>query len=146
MRVELWTAIALLALAGCGGAPRAAPARAEVAPAPAPIEESEGVIRRAALDEVLAGGPGLFLQKVATEADLREGRFVGFRLTELRDAALFEGVDLAQGDTVVEVNGYAIERPEDAFTVWTSLHVASELSLVVLRGDERRELRFAIVD
>ncbi len=47
---------------------------------------------------------------------------------------------------MIEVNGYAIERPEDAFTVWTSLQVASELSLVVLRGDERRELRYAIVD
>ena len=146
MRLGVCIALVSLALAGCGGAPRAEPARVAVAPAPPPIVRSEGVIRRAALDEVLAGGPGLFLQKVSTEADLRDGRFVGFRLTELRDGALFEGVDLAQGDTVIEVNGYAIERPEDAFTVWTSLQVASELSVVVLRGDERRELRFAIGD
>jgi type II secretory pathway component PulC len=146
MRAALLSGVVLLFVAGCGGAPPPQTARATPVAAPAPPPEPEGVIRRAALDEVLAGGPGLFLQKIATEADMRDGRFVGFRLTELRDEALFGGVDLAQGDTVIEVNGHAIERPEDAFTVWTSLQVASELSVVVLRGDERRVLRFAIVD
>lgn len=148
MRAALSIAILItLGAAGCGGAPPPQTARAAPAREPAPIAPpSAAVIQRAALDEVLAAGPGRFLQTIATEADMRDGRFVGFRLTELRDEALFGGVDLAQGDTVIEVNGHAIERPEDAFTVWTSLEVASELSVVVLRGDERRELRFAIVD
>ena len=75
-----------------------------------------------------------------------EGRDVVVGRRELRDEALFTGVDLSPGDTVVAVNGQGIERPEHAYTVWTGLRVASELSLVVLRGDERRELRFAIVD
>lgn len=147
-RALLAPAIAWCALAasGCGGAPPPAPAVAEAPPEPPPIVAEEGVIRRALLDEVLEAGLGAFLQKVTTEPDRRDGAFVGFRITELHDAELFEGVDLAPGDTVVSVNGQAIDRPEHAFTVWTSLRVASELDVVVLRGDERRELRFAIVD
>jgi len=131
---------------GCGGTPPAPARHVEAALPPLPELAAEGVIRRPLLDEVLEAGLGRFLQRVTTEPDLREGHFVGFRITALRDEALFAGVDLAPGDTVVAVNGQPIERPEQAFTVWTGLRVASELSVVVLRGQERRELRFAIVD
>jgi S1-C subfamily serine protease len=147
---SLAVSAALLACAaalGCAGALPPASARpAPPPPDPEPVLATEGVIRRAELDAVLDAGLGRFLQRVRTEADLRDGRFVGFRLTELRDPALFAGVDLAPGDTVLTVNGRSIERPEHAFTVWTGLRVASELTVVVLRGSERRELRFAIVD
>jgi type II secretory pathway component PulC len=104
------------------------------------------VIRRGDLDAVLEAGLGRFLQRVVTEPDLRDGRFVGFRIVELRDADLFSGIDLEPGDTIVAVNGQSIERPEQAYTVWTGLRVASGLTVLVLRGDERRELRFQIVD
>jgi type II secretory pathway component PulC len=136
-------------LLGCGSAPPPAPV-AVAAPQPAPVVVLDApgapVIRRAELDAVLDAGLGLFLQRVATEPDLRDGRFVGFRVVELHDETLFAAIDLAPGDTIVAVNGQGIERPEHAYTVWTSLRVASELSLAILRGDERRELRFAIVD
>lgn len=150
MRAALLATIGLvlsIAAIGCGGAPPPRAAHAEAPPPqPAPLLAEEGVIRRASLEEVLEGGLGLFLQKVSTEPDLRAGRFVGFRLTELRDPDLFAGIDLQPGDTIVEVNGQAIERPEQAYLVWTGLRVASELTIIVLRGDERRELRFAILD
>lgn len=143
-----WLVLGVLFSLGCGGAQSARSPSATTRAHAAPVREAdrEHVIQREALDQVLAEGPGQFLRKVTTEADIRDGRFVGFRLTELRDAGLFAGVDLAVGDTLVAINGHTIERPEDAFTVWSSLAVASELSLVVLRGEERRELRFAIVD
>ncbi|UJR87092.1 hypothetical protein [Sandaracinus amylolyticus] len=150
MRVALPLGIVLLVGVGCGSAPPPAPAHAEpepVAAAPlAPVPEGASVIQRAMLDEVLEAGLGRFLQRIGTEPDLRDGRFVGFRVVELRDEALFAGLDLAPGDTIVQVNGQGIERPEHAFTVWTGLRVASELTIVVLRGEERRELRFPIVD
>ncbi len=140
--------LAIVFALGCGGtqSTRSASEERRVGEVPSHITDREHVIHRAVLDRVLEDGPGSFLQRVSTEADVREGRFVGFRLTELRDEQLFEGIDLDVGDTLVAVNGLVIERPEDAFTVWSSLAVASELSLVVLRGEERRELHFAIVD
>jgi type II secretion system protein C len=140
----------LLALAlssGCGAAPPPAPVVAEAPPPPAePVVVEVGVIHRAALDEVLDRGLGAFLSRVDTEASLDDGRFVGFRLVHLTDAALFDGVDLQEGDVLIAVNGQSIERPEQAFTAWTGLRVASEITLEVIRGGARYDLRFPIVD
>ncbi len=136
-----------IALAACGGAPPPARTSSEVTaeadePAPAPPAR-EGVIARAALDPLLDAGLGRFLQRVSTEPHLDAGRFVGFRITELR-GELFAGVDLRPGDTLVRVNGMPIERPEQALAAWNALRVASELTLDVLRDGQPRQLRFAI--
>ncbi len=138
----------VLALAqGCGSAPPPAPVVAQTAPPPAaPIVAEVGVIHRAALDEVLDQGLGAFLSRVDTEATLDRGRFIGFRLVELRDASLFDGVDIRAGDVLVAVNGQTIERPEQAFTAWTGLRVASEITLAVIRDGARYDLRFPIID
>ena len=138
-------------LIGCGGsAPEAEEPRSEMTPVeePAPVHrtpQTEGTIARAELDQVLAGGFGRFLQRVTTEPHLDEGRFVGFRLTELR-SDLFEGVDLLPGDPLLSVNGLPIERPEEALQAWNGLRVTSELTIEYLRAGERRQLRFAIAD
>lgn len=113
---------------------------------PPPTVTSPSTIRRAELEVVLGQGLGAFLSRVAVEPDVREGRFVGFRLTELRDQELFAGVDLQPGDTVVSVNGMAIERPEQAYEAWSSLRVASELTVDVMRASESRRLRYPITD
>lgn len=104
---------------------------------------TEGTIVRGELDQVLAQGLGRFLQVVTTEPHLDGGRFVGHRLTELR-GPFFRGVDLRPGDTLVRINGMAIERPEQALAAWNALRVASELTVEYVRDGARRELRFAI--
>lgn len=143
---------AVVFLLACGGPEAAGPQHAgtqteapeNVPPAPPPLVR-EGTIARGELDAVLAGGLGRFLSSVLTEPHLDEGRFVGFRLTELR-SPLFEGVDLRAGDTLLSVNGMSIERPEEAMQVWNGLRVASELTLEVMRDGETRQLRFGIED
>lgn len=140
-----------VSVSACGGAAGAGPETAErrapdpLTLPPAEPPATEGTIARAELETVLAAGLGRFLGGVATAPHLDEGRFVGFRLTELR-SALFQGVDLAADDTVLTVNGMTIERPEQALSVWNGLHVASELTVEYLRNGERRQLRFAIED
>lgn len=143
--IALGSGLVLFAL-GCGSAPAPEPTVHAVNTPPPPVEVSEPVIHRAALDEVLDAGLGAFLGRVTTEPSLDGSRFVGFRLVDLRDAALFAGVDLQPGDVILTVNGQSIERPDDAFTAWTSLRVASEITLAVLRDGARRDLRFPIVD
>jgi len=146
---QLW--LSLVLFVGCGSAaPEAEEPRAEAEPAvaeeaPTGPPRSEGTIARAELDEVLAGGFGRFLQRVATEPHLDAGRFVGFRLRELR-TEIFSGVDLQPGDTLISVNGLPIERPEEALQIWNGLRVTSELTVEYLRAGERRQLRFAIAD
>lgn len=138
-------ALALVAL-GCGSAPRPAPVVAAAPPPPEPVAVETGVIDRAELDEVLDAGIGQFLGRVEISPVMEGSSFVGFELTTLRDEDLFAGVDLLPGDRIVSVNGQTIERPDDAFAVWSGLRVASELALVVTRAGETRELRFQIVD
>lgn len=136
----------LVALSACGGAaPAAEPEYVEVEhpEPPAAPPATEGTIARAELDQVLAQGIGRFLQRVETAAHLEGGRFVGHRVRALH-GELFEGVDLAPGDTIVRVNGLPIERPEHAMAVWDALRVASELTIDYLREGEARQLRFAI--
>ena len=145
--VALSSSLALAQLACGGSAPPVetphATARFE---APPPTVTSPSTIRRAELDVVLGQGLGAFLSRVAVEPDVREGRFVGFRLTELRDQELFAGVDLQPGDTVLSINGMAIERPEQAYEAWSSLRVASELTVDLMRASESRRLRYPIID
>ena len=135
-------------LVGCGGAAvSSAPAetaeRAALDEAPLAPPRSEGTIARAELDAVLEAGLGRFLGRVTTEAHLEGGRFVGHRLLELR-SELFAGVDLQAGDTLIEVNGMPVERPEQALRAWEALRVASELTIDILRAGEPRQLRYAI--
>lgn len=152
MRVRGIVPFTVVLLLACGG-PTSPPTRhandeagdAPPGPPAPPPPAREGTIVRGELDAVLAGGLGRFLSTVRTEPHLDEGRFVGFRLTELR-SPLFEGVDIQAGDTLLSVNGMSIERPEEAMQVWNGLRVASELTLEVMREGETRQLRFGIED
>lgn len=145
VRISLALVSALVALA-CGGAPPPPAAEPVAVAPPPPVEVHAPQIARAELDEVLDAGLGAFLGRVTTAPHMDGSRFVGFEIVELRDATLFQGVDLQPGDVVLAVNGQSIERPDDAFTAWTGLRVASEITIAVLRGSERRDLRFPIVD
>jgi len=72
-------------------------------------------------------------------------RFVGFRIAELRGPR-WRGIDLKPGDVVTAVNGFSIERPEQAQQAFLSLAVASELRVDYERDGQPRTLRLAIVD
>jgi type II secretion system protein C len=74
------------------------------------------------------------------------GKFHGFRIAALPDAAFWSGVDLKPGDVVTAVNGFPIEHPEQAQTAFESLEVASELRVAIERDGQPREIVYAIVD
>jgi S1-C subfamily serine protease len=128
-------------------APVAAQASApEVAAAPG--APSDRAVARSAVHAVLSQGLGMFLRRVDVDDQpvFVGGRFHGFRIAGLRDPQFWSGVDLQPGDVVTSVNGFPIERPEQALTAFESLDVASELRVAVERGGQPRELVYAIVD
>jgi type II secretion system protein C len=146
---------ALLLLTACGGsappaeAPKATPeAKAPLAPAAAPDTVPAGAIRRSSLRQVLAQGPGAFLQRVSLDdqAVFASGKFHGFRLARINDADMFKGVDLKPGDVITHVNGFPIEHPEEALQAFNSLEVASELRVEYEREGVAKELRYTIFD
>ncbi len=150
--MRLLPLMALLAVAACGS-PAAVSAPTKVAPA-APAHEGGPAV---ALDHVLArsrvhaavlDGLGVFLQHVDVDDHpvMAGGRFHGFRIAALRDADFWAGVDLKPGDVVTAVNGFPIERPEQAQTALESLDVSSELRVAYERDGQARELVYAIDD
>jgi len=127
--------------AGAAGAGVAAPSASALSPLPA----GSG-LPRSTVAAVLKDGLPVFLQRVEVDADLNGRKFHGWRITRLVDAKLFQGVDLAPGDVVTSVNGFPIERPEQAQTAFDSLAVASELRVDYERNGEKRALVYPIVD
>jgi hypothetical protein len=149
----------LLVACGGGASENAGPATAKLAPTPPgdeldpkdkprePEATPAGTIARARIDDTVSAGPGTFLQHVvlSDEPVMVDGKFHGFRIKELR-GDMWKGVDLKPDDVVTQVNGFAIERPEQAVEAFHSLSVASELRVAYERDGKPRELRYAIVD
>jgi type II secretory pathway component PulC len=147
--------LALVALVGCGSTaaaggarpvtpPPAASANASSAPLPTPA----GKLRRAAVLQTISAGLGSFLQYVSFDVDhpvLRDHKFFGFRIAQLNGDG-WKGIDLRPGDIVTSVNGFPIERPEQAMEAFESTAVASEVRVDYERAGEMRALRLAIID
>ena len=101
---------------------------------------------RSEVHRVVAGGLGAFLSRVSLDdhpAKAPDGKFVGFRINSLQGNS-WKGVDLKPGDVVTKVNGFPIERPEQALEVFQSLDVASELAR--RRRTRRRSARASLRD
>ncbi len=144
-----------LSLGACGGAAPAAPA--VVAPAgttassaapPVATPLPDHTLPRSAVHDVVSQGLGAFLQRIALDDQpvRAGGRFRGFRVVELRGGDFWRGVDLRPGDVVTGVNGFPIERPEQAQAAFESLEVASELRVAYERDGQPRELSYGILD
>ena len=105
-------------------------------------------IKRSEVETVVARGLGSFLQRLELEDRpvlAKSGAFRGFRIAALRDESFWRGVDLKPGDVVTSVNGFPIERPEQALMAFDSLHVSSELRVAYERDGAPREIVYAIV-
>jgi type II secretory pathway component PulC len=123
----------------------AAPSAPSAAPAPAADAHT---LSRSAVRAVVAQGLGAFLQRVELDDQpvRAGGKFHGFRIEQLRGAGFWQGVDLKPGDVVTSVNGFPIERPEEALTAFESLDVASELRVAYDRDGQPREIAYGIVE
>jgi len=138
-----------LAIAACGGSeapPPATPKPAVVEPPPAPSEPGpKESVSRSSVDAALKAGLGKFLTHVEVEAQVEKGKFVGWKIVELR-GDMWSGVDLKTGDVVTRVNGFKIERDHEANAAFKSLAVASEIRVNVIREGKPVEIRFSIVE
>jgi type II secretory pathway component PulC len=151
--------LAVFAL-GCGARQPEQPVQAEEAPAVAEVDAPESPslprpepavpssaegISREDLDRALAAGPAALLAEVRTEPVFEQGRFVGFKIAAFVNEPPTV-IDLRVNDVILSVNGRKVERPEDYFEVFRALEKADELSFEVLRGGEKKTLRYPIQD
>lgn len=103
-------------------------------------------LSRSGIRETLRGGIGRFLQDVTVDDNpaFRNGKFLGFRVVELRGD--LDACDLRVGDVVTRVNGQSVEHPEDALVVFQSLSTAKELVVDYERDGSAQKMRLPIVD
>lgn len=143
------TVAATVALAACAGSEAAPPATPKPAVAATPVAPSEPApkdsVSRSVLDAALKAGLGRFLAQLEVEPQVEKGKFVGWKIVELR-GEMWSGVDLKPGDVVTRVNGFKIERDTEANHAFKSLAVASEIRVNVVREGKPVELRFSIVE
>jgi type II secretion system protein C len=160
--VVLGGVVGMVLLAGCGGAaPEAASPSSFGSPSASPPPgvssgpaqraanpTAPGTIRRSSVREVIAQGPGRFLQHISLSDDAvkKDGKFYGFRVEALHGGDFWDGVDLAPGDVITNVNGKTIERPEQFLETFKSLETAKELRVGIEREGKPRELKWSIVD
>jgi type II secretion system protein C len=150
--LALLSLLLLLAPAACAGSEQAAPVvpapAAKAAPAAPTSTAPDHTVPRSAVRAVVSEGLGMFLRRIQLDDQpvFVGGKFHGFRIAALRDPQFWSGVDLKPGDVVTSVNGFPIEKPDQAETAFESLQVASELRVAVERDGQPRELVYPIVD
>jgi type II secretory pathway component PulC len=140
--------LSFVGISACSSAtppPSAQPATPAAAAA-APVEpQPKDGIARSVVDRALKAGLGRFLGYVEIEPALDEKhKFVGWRVVALHGP--WDGVDLKIGDVVVRVNGFPIERDDQANKAFQSLSVASEIRVALIRDGKPGELRLAIIE
>jgi S1-C subfamily serine protease len=132
----------------CGGGAAVAPPP-KPGPVAPPVEQGpKAGVARGDVDRTLKAGLGHFLAYIDIEAALDgKKKFVGWRVVELRGPkGTWDGVDLHVGDVVTLVNGFPIERDDQAMAAFRSLEVASEIRVSILREGKPTELRLAIIE
>jgi type II secretory pathway component PulC len=85
-------------------------------------------------------------QRMTVEPLLDGGQFVGWQVVRLDQPEFWDTIDLRLGDVVTAVNDLPIERETEAYDAFASLKRAEQLRITLLRGGERLELVFKIVD
>jgi hypothetical protein len=145
-------ALALASVTGCGSAPppqaadasadQAEPAAADTASDLPPVAAPSGQLSRTEVDAVLKQGPPWLLQRVRIEEVIQEGKFIGWRVLDMPPE--WNGLEIKPGDVITRVNGVAIERPDDLWTAWTTLAVASDLRVHYERDGATHEMLMPI--
>jgi type II secretory pathway component PulC len=136
-----------LLLVSCGGSanePAANPSKAAAA-AKAKRQVPPGSISREAVVEVVDQGFPRFLQRVQVEPTHDANGFVGWSVVALQPESFWRGIDLRPGDVVQAINDKAIQWPDEAWDVFESLRVATELKVLLKRDGDAKQLVFPIV-
>jgi general secretion pathway protein C len=99
-------------------------------------------VRRAALDQFLAGGMTPPWPRVVPQA--RDGEPVGLRLFGIGRDGPFAAIGLRDGDLLREVNGKSIATPDAALAAYATLRTAGHVWLVIERDGQRIRLDYVI--
>ena len=100
-------------------------------------------VSRTRLDAVLKEGPPWLLSRVQMEEVLRKNKFIGWRITQFPSE--WDSSGLRPGDVVSQVNGVALEKPDDLWDAWVAVSGAKEIHVAYERDGKGAEAIVPIV-
>ncbi len=99
--------------------------------------EGEGAITGEHLRYLRQRGPSVVLEHVETRPHHQDGRFVGFEIVAISEAAgVYAEPDLQIGDVITHVNLVRMQKPDDYMEAWETLEEASEIRIDFKRDGE----------
>lgn len=84
--------------------------------------------------------PAKLAELINTAPARRSGRFVGYRITTLKQHPILSALDIRSGDIVTQVNGIQINSPASGMKALTALSRAKQLSLTIDRNGQTMEV------
>jgi hypothetical protein len=139
-------------------APPSRPSPQPPAPAPQVADELESLfdanirkvddthieITRALVDKILTN-PMAVAKTARMVPAVANGKPAGFKLYAIRPNSLYARIGLTNGDTLVAVNGHAIDSADSALEAYTKVRTASTIELDVQRRGKTLRLMITIV-
>jgi general secretion pathway protein C len=74
------------------------------------------------------------------------GQMVGVQVNSIKEGSLFEQIGLEDGDVITELNGIAIDSPEQSARILQEFSEASEFDVVVDKNGSLSTLQFVLPD
>ena len=90
-------------------------------------------------DAFFAQSPAVVLGRMTLDPIVDGGTLLGYRIKDIR---AFPGVDLANEDIVVGIDGKLPQNPDDYFNAWEACKAKSDCTVNIQRGVDRFKLEW----
>ena len=92
----------------------------------------------------IAQNPKKVLDYFTPTQAVKNGKLIGYRLSPSGNNSLFKAAGLKRGDIAIEINGFDLTQLSEASQALKALRQEQEVSLLIQRGDELKEILFSI--
>ncbi|WP_206483208.1 type II secretion system protein GspC [Thalassotalea sp. G2M2-11] len=96
------------------------------------------------LKEDINNDPGKIIDHLKIVPKRSDGTIIGYQLMPGKNPEFFKASGLKSGDIAVQMNGLDLTNPSEAAQALQALKEQTDLSLLVLRGNEMTEILFSI--
>jgi type II secretory pathway component PulC len=108
------------------------------------IDATHHTIRRDVIDKILAN-PMAVAKGARVVPSVKDGKPEGFKLYAIRPLSVYAKLGLANGDTLVNINGFELTSADKALEVYTKLRDAQRIDLAIIRRGKPMTLTITIV-
>lgn len=106
----------------------------------------QGALHRVKRSEVgyFAKNPREIWRNISISEIRKNGKITGFRVTWVRPGSRFATLGLQKGDIIIKANNKRLRSYKDAVDIYANIGKLKEISIVVVRNGEEKELVYEI--